>query len=41
MIVADSSRLRSTVDWTPRFDDLETIVEHALAWERKLATIRQ
>ena len=24
------------VDWTPQFDDLETIATHALAWEEKL-----
>jgi UDP-glucose 4-epimerase len=27
---------RSTLKWQPRFDDLRTIVTHALAWERKL-----
>ncbi len=40
MLVADSSRLRASVPWTPQHDRLETIIEHALAWERKLATIR-
>jgi UDP-glucose 4-epimerase len=24
--------------WQPHFDDLRTIVSHALAWERKLLT---
>jgi UDP-glucose 4-epimerase len=24
------------LDWTPQFDDLETIAAHALAWEEKL-----
>jgi UDP-glucose 4-epimerase len=33
-VVADSSRLRRTLPWTPRHDDLGTIVGHALAWER-------
>jgi hypothetical protein len=28
---------RSTLGWQPRFDDLQTIVAHALAWERKLS----
>jgi UDP-glucose 4-epimerase len=23
--------------WQPHFDDLDTIVTHALAWEKKLA----
>jgi UDP-glucose 4-epimerase len=36
-LVADATRIRSTLDWTPRFQDLDTIVKHALAWERNLA----
>ena len=35
-IVADSQLVRATLGWHPRFDDLSTIVEHALAWEREL-----
>src|ERR1700756_1496142 len=35
-MVADVSRIRATLDWAPRFDDLETIAQHALAWEEKL-----
>jgi len=35
-IVADSQQARSTLGWQPRFDDLATIVAHALAWERAL-----
>src|ERR1700744_436297 len=35
-MVADTSRLRATLNWTPQYDDLETIVTHALAWEAKL-----
>ncbi len=34
MIVADSARIRAQLGWAPRFDNLDTIVEHALAWER-------
>ena len=37
-IVADSDRIRSALAWRPQFDDLQTIVGHALAWERKLGT---
>ncbi len=37
-IVASSRRARETLGWTPRFDDLSTIVSHALAWERALLT---
>jgi UDP-glucose 4-epimerase len=35
-MVADTSRIRATLDWTPQLDDLETIARHALAWEEKL-----
>jgi UDP-glucose 4-epimerase len=35
-IVADSQQARATLGWRPRFDDLPTIVAHALAWERTL-----
>lgn len=35
-IAADSSKLRQLLNWQPRFDNLDTIVSHALNWERKL-----
>jgi UDP-glucose 4-epimerase len=35
-MVADTTRIRSTLDWTPRYENLETIATHALAWEAKL-----
>jgi len=35
-MVADVSRIRATLDWRPQFDDLETIVRHALGWEEQL-----
>ena len=35
-MIADTGRMRSTLDWTPQYDDLETIARHALAWEEKL-----
>jgi UDP-glucose 4-epimerase len=37
-IVADSDRIRAVLGWQPQFDDLHTIVSHALAWERTLST---
>jgi UDP-glucose 4-epimerase len=37
-LVADNGRILATLAWRPRLDDLDTIVAHALAWERKLAT---
>jgi UDP-glucose 4-epimerase len=36
-LVADNGKILSTLPWRPKLDDLETIVAHALAWERKLA----
>ncbi|MEA2865920.1 MAG: UDP-glucose 4-epimerase, partial [Bradyrhizobium sp.] len=35
-MVADTSRIRSVLDWTPQYDSLETSAAHALAWEEKL-----
>jgi UDP-glucose 4-epimerase len=35
-IVANAQRAKSLFHWTPQYDDLDTIVAHALAWERKL-----
>jgi UDP-glucose 4-epimerase len=40
-IVADATRIRAELGWTPQLDDLDTIVEHALAWERRLAATRE
>ena len=34
-LVADSGRIRRLLGWTPAYDDLATIVSHALAWERR------
>jgi UDP-glucose 4-epimerase len=35
-IVAASDRARTMPEWKPQYDDLATIVAHALAWEKKL-----
>jgi UDP-glucose 4-epimerase len=40
-MVADTGLIRSTLDWKPQYDDLETIATHALAWERKLSRERR
>ncbi|ABE38846.1 UDP-galactose 4-epimerase [Rhodopseudomonas palustris BisB5] len=40
-MVADTRRIRATLDWTPRYDDLDTIAADALGWERKLVAQRQ
>jgi UDP-glucose 4-epimerase len=39
-LVADVTRIREALGWRPQFDDLDTIVGHALAWERRLASKR-
>jgi UDP-glucose 4-epimerase len=36
-IVAASDRVRAILKWQPQFDDLSTIVTHALAWEKALS----
>ena len=35
-LIAENARILETLDWTPRLADLDTIVAHALAWERQL-----
>jgi len=37
-LVAATEKIRDTLSWQPRFDELSTIVTHALAWERTLLT---
>jgi UDP-glucose 4-epimerase len=39
-LISDNSRIRATLPWQPRFADLDTIVTHALQWERKLGEMR-
>ena len=36
-LVAVAERIRTTLGWEPRFDDLDTIVSTSLAWERRIA----
>lgn len=36
-VIADSSRIRQTLGWKPKYDDLKFICSTALAWEKKLA----
>ena len=35
-IIAAADRIREVLRWTPQLDDIDTIVAHALAWERRL-----
>ena len=36
-LISDNRRIKATLPWEPAYADLNTIVEHALAWERKLS----
>ena len=38
-LVADAAKAKSELGWQPEYDDLEVIVSHAWAWEKKLAMI--
>jgi UDP-glucose 4-epimerase len=39
-IVAGSAKIRQRLGWSPRHDDLDEIVRHALAWEAQLARFK-
>jgi UDP-glucose 4-epimerase len=39
-LISDPARIRATLPWQPQYADLDTIVTHALQWERRLAEIR-
>jgi UDP-glucose 4-epimerase len=39
-ITADSGRIRALLGWAPQFEDLETIVHHALKWEHRSASFK-
>ncbi|MDE8650458.1 UDP-glucose 4-epimerase GalE [Novosphingobium album (ex Liu et al. 2023)] len=39
-LISDNRRIKATLPWEPRYADLDTIVGHALAWERRLSEIR-
>jgi UDP-glucose 4-epimerase len=38
-LISDNHRIKATLPWVPKYADLETIVGHALAWERRLSEI--
>jgi UDP-glucose 4-epimerase len=40
-LISDSRHLRAVLGWEPAHADLDTIIAHALAWERKLAGLRE
>jgi UDP-glucose 4-epimerase len=36
ILVADPHRIKEILEWQPRYDDLDTIISHALEWEHRL-----
>ncbi|MAW82052.1 MAG: UDP-glucose 4-epimerase GalE [Parvularcula sp.] len=36
-LIADNAAIRTVLDWRPRYDDIDFIVETAIEWERRLA----
>jgi UDP-glucose 4-epimerase len=39
-LVSDNARIKATLPWVPQYAELDTIVGHALQWERKLDEIK-
>ncbi|MCC6480249.1 MAG: UDP-glucose 4-epimerase GalE [Sphingomonadaceae bacterium] len=39
-LISDNREIKARFGWQPRYDDLDTIVAHALQWERKLGERR-
>ncbi|MCR2832630.1 UDP-glucose 4-epimerase GalE [Parerythrobacter lacustris] len=39
-LISDPSRIKATLPWQPQHADLDTIIGHALQWERKLSDLR-
>ena len=39
-LISDNRLIKQTLPWEPRYAELDTIIEHAMAWERKLTEIR-
>lgn len=39
-LISDNGLIRETLPWQPCYADLDTIIGHAMAWERKLTEIR-
>lgn len=38
-LISDNRRIRAALPWVPQYADLDTIVAHAVAWERRLTDI--
>jgi UDP-glucose 4-epimerase len=39
-LISDNRRIKATLPWVPQHASLDTIVAHALAWERRLTELR-
>jgi UDP-glucose 4-epimerase len=39
-VVAASERVRKELAWVPEYDALDTVVRHALGWEKRLASLQ-
>ncbi|WP_260928003.1 UDP-glucose 4-epimerase GalE [Novosphingobium sp. 9] len=39
-LISDNSRILKTLTWVPRHADLDTMIGHALTWERKLTMLQ-
>lgn len=39
-LISNPARIKQTLGWEPRHAELDTIIAHALAWERKLSDLR-
>jgi UDP-glucose 4-epimerase len=40
-LISDNARIKATLPWVPKYADLDTIVAHALQWERRLPEMRR
>src|SRR5579863_382036 len=40
-LISDNRRIKATLPWVPQYADLDVIVAHALAWERRLTELRE
>ena len=40
-LIAASDRIRAELGWKPHYNNLETIISHALAWEDKLTSLKK
>ena len=39
-LISDNMAIKERFGWQPKYDDLDQIVQHALAWERRLTDIQ-